>query len=267
MLSCCSNGGSSAAQEYGFLPRAARRCFRNGVLLLTSIFRLSASCYCMGLASTYMPGRASACGAQPGMPDLEQVTYSGLLPGMHMLVRPSGVNHAQPPVLSHSALMHTAGPVVRTHKTADAGCSSAGGHAPCSPACMASSLNSRSPHSLCIAQGTASRLAQRMPCCTAASPWVIQDDVDPVFATLLDWPSFSVRVAEVQPARLLRCCCLLSAVCRHARPFTDMDTPMGGCAHPAPALLAACSAHRPFFLSADGCQLLSAGAWRQRSGC
>ena len=30
-------------------------------------------------------------------------------------------------------------------------------------------------------------------------PVVIQDNVDPVFATLLDWPSFSLRVAEASP--------------------------------------------------------------------
>ena len=28
-------------------------------------------------------------------------------------------------------------------------------------------------------------------------PVVIQDNVDPVFATLLDWPSFSLRYKEV----------------------------------------------------------------------
>ena len=29
-------------------------------------------------------------------------------------------------------------------------------------------------------------------------PVIIQDNVDPVFATLLDWPSFSLRFPEVR---------------------------------------------------------------------
>lgn len=28
-------------------------------------------------------------------------------------------------------------------------------------------------------------------------PVLIMDDVDPVFASVLDWPSFSIRIAEV----------------------------------------------------------------------
>ena len=32
-------------------------------------------------------------------------------------------------------------------------------------------------------------------------PVVIMDNVDPVFATILDWDSFSVRVKEVSPCR------------------------------------------------------------------
>ena len=29
-------------------------------------------------------------------------------------------------------------------------------------------------------------------------PVVVMDNVDPVFATLLDWPSFSIRIAEAR---------------------------------------------------------------------
>ena len=63
-------------------------------------------------------------------------------------------------------------------------------------------------------------------------PVVIQDNVDPVFATLLDWPSFSLRIAEVTchavppPASLL---CSLER-CQH-RPASAplLQHPAGSC--------------------------------------
>ena len=39
-------------------------------------------------------------------------------------------------------------------------------------------------------------------------PVVIVDNVDPVFATVLDWDSFSLRIAEVQPW-----CCSFVGLC------------------------------------------------------
>ena len=42
-------------------------------------------------------------------------------------------------------------------------------------------------------------------------PVVIQDDVDPVFATLLDWPSFSLRISEVRTASVLTSNCMPAA--------------------------------------------------------
>ena len=43
-------------------------------------------------------------------------------------------------------------------------------------------------------------------------PVIIMDDVDPVFASILDWSAFSIRVAEVNNLKLAVACAWTAAV-------------------------------------------------------